>query len=136
MFEQVLRHRIIHLEALKEPFLCILFLFSSPRVYGRIRTCDHQVLQQQQEQLTPKTADGTAISCQRGSDTGVARFLCHHSGAVVGEVTGHDDDRVGQRCIDVQSPAMNGAVVQELHLLQNDCQAALTPAPQSTASVI
>lgn len=71
--------------------------------------------------LAAKASDGAAVSRHRCSDAGVSRLIRHHSSAVGCELTSGDDDWIGQRCIDVQATAVYGAVVEELHLLQDHC---------------
>ncbi len=70
---------------------------------------------------TAQASHAPTIACQNSGQIGVAIIICDHSCRVVGELTAHNDDRVRQRGVDVKASTMYGRVVQELHLLQDDC---------------
>ncbi len=57
---------------------------------------------------TAQASNAPTIACQNSGQIGVAIIVCDHSCRVVGELTAHNDDRVGQGGVDVKASTMYG----------------------------
>ncbi len=57
---------------------------------------------------TAQASNAPTIASQNSGQVGVAIIVCDYSCRVVGKLTAHNDDRVGQRGVDVKTSAVCG----------------------------